>query len=200
VIPWYAVGQMQKLQVLKISDCKSMTEVFETQEINKNSGTDTRKSLPRLEYITMLKLPKLRILKIQGCNLLEYVFTFSTLESLTQLEELEIKDCKAMDVIVYKETGEQKTASYVVGFPRLKSLALVNLPNVVGFFLGNNEFTWPTLEKVWIGECPQITVFTYGRSSAPKLNFIETSLGKHNVECGLNFRVTTTSHQVLFLF
>ncbi|GJR91790.1 NB-ARC domains-containing protein [Tanacetum coccineum] len=66
VIPWYAVGQMQKLQVLKIINCKSMTEVFETQEVNNKSGTDTGKSLPRLEHITMLKLPKLKILKIKA--------------------------------------------------------------------------------------------------------------------------------------
>nr|GEU86430.1 resistance protein candidate RGC20 [Tanacetum cinerariifolium] len=197
VIPWYAVGQMQKLQVLKIINCKSMTEVFETQEINNKSGTDTGKSFPRLEYITMLKLPKLKILKIQGCHLLKHVFTFSTLESLAELEELEIKDCKAMEVevIVNNETKEQKTASDVVVFPRLKSLALVNLPTVVGFFLGKNEFTWPTLEKVAISECPQITMFTYGPSTTRKLNFINTSLGKHSVECGLNFHVTTTSHQ-----
>ncbi|GJW71210.1 resistance protein candidate RGC20 [Tanacetum coccineum] len=190
VIPWYAVGQMQKLQVLKIKNCKSMTEVFETQEINNKSGTDTGKSLPRLEYITMLTLPKLKILKIQGCHLLKHVFTFSTLKSLAELEELEIKDCKAMEVIVNQETGDQK-----VVFPHLKSLILVNLPNFVGFFLGKNEFTWPTLEKVAISECPQITVFTYGPSTARKLNFINTSLGKHSVECGLNFHVTTTSHQ-----
>ncbi|GKB39275.1 NB-ARC domains-containing protein, partial [Tanacetum coccineum] len=194
VIPWYAVGQMQKLQVLEISDCKSMTEVFETQEINNKSGTDTGKSLPRLEYITMLKLPKLKILKIQGCHLLKHIFTFSTLESLAELEELEIKDCEAMEVIVNKETGDQK-----VVFPRLKSLALVNLPTVVGFFLGKNEFSWTTLEKVVISECPQITVFTYGQSTAPKLKFISTSLGKHRVECGLNFHVTTTSHQARLL-
>nr|GEU77896.1 hypothetical protein [Tanacetum cinerariifolium] len=189
VIPWYAVRQMQKLQVLKIINCKSMTEVFETQEFNK-SGTDTGKSLPRLENITMLKLPKLKILKIQGCRLLKHILTFSTLESLAELEELEINDCEAMEVIVNKETGDQK-----VVFPSLKSLALVNLPNFVGFFLGRSEFIWPALEKVVIIECPQITVFTYGQSTAPKLKFISTSLGKHSVECGLNFHVTTTSHQ-----
>ncbi|PWA69387.1 NB-ARC domains-containing protein [Artemisia annua] len=195
VIPWYAVGQMQKLQVLKIINCKLMIEVFETQEINNKSGTDTGKSLPRLEYITMLKLPKLMILKIQGCNLLEHLFTFSTLQNLTQLEELEVKNCKAMEVIVRNENEEQKMASDVVVFPYLKSFSLVNLPNFVGFFLGKNEFIWPALEKVVIGECPQIAVFTYGQSTAPKLNFINTSLGKHSFECGLNFHVTTTLHQ-----
>nr|GEW57601.1 resistance protein candidate RGC20 [Tanacetum cinerariifolium] len=195
VIPWYAVGQMQKLQVLEISDCKSMTEVFQTQEINNKSGTDLGKSLPRVEYITMIKLPKLKILKIQGCHLLKHVFTFSTLESLAKLEELEIKDCEAMKVIVMEESGEQITTSDAAVFPHLKSLSLVNLPNVVAFFLGKNEFIWPALEKVVISECPHITVFTYGRSTAPRLNFINTSLGKQSVECGLNFHVTTTSHQ-----
>ncbi|PWA68003.1 leucine-rich repeat domain, L domain-like protein [Artemisia annua] len=157
VIPWYAVGKMQKLRVLEIINCRSMTEVFETQEINNKSGTNTG--------------------------------------NLAELEELEIMGCEGMEVIVKKESGELTTTSDVVVFPHLKSLILFDLPNFVGFFLGKNEFIWPALEKVLICECPQITVFTYGRSTAPKLNFINTSLGKHSVECGLNFRVTTTSHQ-----
>ncbi|PWA98795.1 zinc finger, CCHC-type, Retrotransposon gag domain protein [Artemisia annua] len=143
VIPWYAVGQMQKLQVLEIRGGELMMEVFETQEMHNKSVTHTRNSLPRPEYVMMLKLPKLKILKIQGCNLLEHIFTYSTLESLTQLEELEIMDCEAMEVIEKKDNGEQTTTSDMVVFPHLKSLSLVDLPNVVGFFLGRSEFIWP---------------------------------------------------------
>nr|GFA74747.1 NB-ARC domains-containing protein [Tanacetum cinerariifolium] len=166
-IPWYAVGQIQKLEVLLVSECKSMTEVFETQEINNKSGTETGKSHPRPECITMLKLPKLKILKIQRCHLLKHVFTFSTIESLAELEELEIKNYEAMEVIVKKDNGEQTTASDVVLFPHLKSLSLIDLRNVVGFFLGRSEFMWPALEKLVIVECPQITGLTYGQSTAP---------------------------------
>jgi hypothetical protein len=140
------------------------------------------------------------------CDSIKYLFSPLMVKLLSSLKEIDIRDCDAIEEVISNRDDEDAsinshtTASVGVVFPRLKSLILVDLPNFVGFFLGKNEFTWPELEKVVIGECPQITVFTYGQSTAPKLKFINTSLGKHSVECGLNFHVTTTSYQVLFLF
>ncbi|KAI3797164.1 hypothetical protein L1987_32417 [Smallanthus sonchifolius] len=185
-----------------ICDCESLMEVFETQEINNssagditstttneiNGGTDnTSLAIPRRESIYVPRLCNLKKLKITSCNLLQHVFTFSTLESLKQLEELMIKECEAMKEIVKKENGEQRK---VVKFPCLKSLELDDLPNLEGFFLGMNDFHWPLLEKVMINKCPQMMLFTCGQSTAPKLKYMHTRLGKHSLECGLNFHVT----------
>ncbi|XP_023750641.1 disease resistance protein RPS2 [Lactuca sativa] len=170
VIPWYAAGQMKKLQVLKVKSCDGMKEVFETQWINKS--------------LTMLELKNLKKLEIYSCDLLEHIFTFSTLESLEQLEELMIKNCKAMKVIVVKEEddGEQKTKasfSKAVVFPLLKLIELVDLPELVGFFLGtNHEFQWPSLDDLVIKDCPEMKVFTAGGSTAPQLKHEQTSSGK----------------------
>ncbi|KAI3797185.1 hypothetical protein L1987_32439 [Smallanthus sonchifolius] len=60
-----------------------------------------------------------------------------------------------------------------------------------------NDFQWLLLEYVMIFKCPQMMVFTFGESIAPKLKYIHTSLGKHSLECGLNFHVTTNMHQTL---
>ncbi|CAI9271038.1 unnamed protein product [Lactuca saligna] len=204
-IPCYALGQMQMLQVLRITRCDSMKEVFESQGMNNtttgcgsssiddgNSGTSSKQGP---NYVTVLKLPMLRVLEIKDCDLLEHIFTFSTLESLWSLEELTIWDCKAVKVIVKEENGEQATPSGNVVFPSLKSIALVNLPNLVGFFLGMNEFQWPSLDDVTIKGCPQMIAFTVGQSLAPGLKYIRRSLGKHSLDkCGLNFDVTTTTH------
>lgn len=176
VIPSYALRHMQKLEALKIESCKSVKEVFEG-----NSGTQ------RLSNVIMLQLPKLKKLEIKDCDLVEHIFTFSALGSLIQLEELMIEDCKEMEVIIKEEHGEKTTASNVVVFPRLKSIKLVNLPYLQGFFLGMNEFKWPSLDNVAIRDCPEMTVFTRGRSMAPQLKSIQRSLGKDIDECDLNF-------------
>ncbi|XP_023732122.1 uncharacterized protein LOC111879926 [Lactuca sativa] len=132
VIPCNAAGQMQKLQVLKIKNCNGMKEVFVSQEMNSNnkSGGEEGKGgtlgIPRLNKVIML--PNLKILKIVGCPFLKHIFTFSALESLGQLEELTIKDCVAMQVIVKKE--EDVSSKEVVVFPRLKSIALEDLPKL----------------------------------------------------------------------
>ncbi|KAJ0433454.1 putative leucine-rich repeat domain superfamily [Helianthus annuus] len=94
-----------------------------------------------------------------------------------------------MKVIVKEEVREDtSTLSNNVVFSNLKSIRLEGLPNLAGFFLGMNiEFEWPLLERVLIENCPQMMVFTCGRSTAPRLKYIKTGLGKHNLECGLNF-------------
>ncbi|KAD7476988.1 hypothetical protein E3N88_00124 [Mikania micrantha] len=195
VIPLDAIGQMQKLEVLRVEYCKSLTEVFESQYINGNSG-DSKSSIninkgsvdidaiSRQSNINMAPLSNLKILVIESCNLLQHVFTFSMLESLKHLEELKIQYCKAMKVIVEKENAEQTKD---VVFPRLKLLELQSLPNLEGFFLGMNDFKWPLLEMVKIDECPQMMNFTCGQSTTPALKDIHTSLGRHSLECGLNF-------------
>ncbi|KAD7477064.1 hypothetical protein E3N88_00200 [Mikania micrantha] len=195
VIPSNAKGQMQKLEVLQVEDCESLTVIFETQYINDNSG-DCESSaninegsvgidaISRQANINGTRLSNLKILEIRSCNRLVFVFTFSTLESLKKLETLMIRDCKEMKVIVEKANVEHRMD---VVFPCLKFLTLQSLPNLEGFFLGMNDFKWPLLEMVMIADCPQIMNFTCGQSTTPVLKGIHTSLGKHSVESGLNF-------------
>ncbi|KAI3776358.1 hypothetical protein L1987_46136 [Smallanthus sonchifolius] len=197
VIPYYATGRMQKLQVLSIEQCRSMVEIFETTKININniSGRSSTLATPSPRNILVHKLPNLKILNISDCDCLENIFTFSTLESLTKLEKLIITNCKSMKVIVKEEYAEQTTTSSKdVIFPHLKSIKLDRLPNLAGFFLGMNiDFHWPLLDEVMISYCPQMVVFIYGHSIAPRLKYIHTELGKHNHECCLNFHVTSSS-------
>ncbi|XP_076949308.1 uncharacterized protein LOC143621912 [Bidens hawaiensis] len=200
VIPSYAAGRMQKLQELDICECDAMEEVFETKEENNNYITDCSSSniavaIPRQKNCIVYKLSNLKTLKVISCDCLENIFTFSTLESLKKLEMLEIGYCKAMKVIVREEYGEGTTTSSkdVIIFPNLKSINLVSLPNLEGFYLGMNiDFQWLLLEDLMIKDCPQMMVFTSGWSTTMRLKYIHTQLGKHNVECDI---VTPTLHQ-----
>ncbi|CAH1437305.1 unnamed protein product [Lactuca virosa] len=206
VFPPYLVGQLHKIEELSISGCNSMMVIFESEGVN-NDGVHSRNvgrgnddttcsaiTIPRSANMTLLQLPNLTILKIKNCDVLEYIFTSSTLESLKQLKELTVEECKAMQVIV-KEDGDHTETSTTIVFPRLKSLTLVGLPDLKGFFLGMNEFRWSVLEKFKMYGCPQMMIFTSGHSMAPKLNYIHTGLGKHSLECGLNFHLTNTTHE-----
>ncbi|CAI9265175.1 unnamed protein product [Lactuca saligna] len=222
VIPCYAAGQMQKLQVLTVKYCNGMKEVFETQlgtssnKNNEKSGCEEGNGgIPRVNN-NVIMLPNLKILRIENCWGLEHIFTFSALESLRQLEQLTVRYCFGMKVIVKKEEdeyGEQQTtttkgasSSYssssssssssskkVVVFPRLKYIALDDLLELEGFFLGKNEFQMPSLDKLIIKKCPEMMVFTAGGSTAPQLKYIHTELGRHALdqESGLNFHQTS---------
>ncbi|KAL7613560.1 hypothetical protein Lser_V15G04786 [Lactuca serriola] len=208
VFPSNVVGQLNKLEELRILKCKSMVEIFESKEINKDGvdsttnvgdGSDdtcTAITIPRSANMTLLQLPNLTILHIKKCKILEYIFTSSTLESLKQLKELTVAECKAMQVIVKEDAEHTETSKSIIGFPRLKSLTLADLPDLKGFFLGKNEFRWKALEKVKIYGCPQMMNFTSGHSMTPKLNYIHTELGKHSLDqYGLNFHLTNATHE-----
>ncbi|CAI9270671.1 unnamed protein product [Lactuca saligna] len=193
VIPCYTAGQMQKFQVLKIEHCQGMKEVFETQGTSKNNKSGCDGGIPRANN-NVIMLSNLKILEIIRCDSLEHVFTFSALESLRQLQELKIWNCKALNVIVKKEEDASSSSSSssskkVVVFPRLKSIELENLPELEGFFLGMNEFRLPSLDNVTIKKCPKMMVFAAGGSTAPQLKYIHTILGKHTLDqkSGLNF-------------
>ncbi|XP_076907056.1 uncharacterized protein LOC143563395 [Bidens hawaiensis] len=198
VIPCYAAEQMQNLQELSIKECNTMEEIFETKVINHNNisgcSSSTKVPIPRPTNIATHKLPNLKILNIHKCDCLEFIFTLSTLKSLKNLKMLEISYCKAMKVIVKEEAREDTMEiSQPMVFPQLKSVELDSLPNLAGFFLGvNTDFQWPLLEHVMINVCPQMRVFTASQSTAPRLKYIHTKLGKHNLECGLNFYETPT--------
>lgn len=204
LIPCYAVGKMKNLEELTILYCRTITEIFKSQTINNSlkvdegstcGGAGTTLTSTRLKNITVIpQLSNLKVVSIFKCDLLQHLFTFSTLESLKQLTSFSVHRCEATQLIVKEENGERTTESRVVVFPRLETLELVDQPKLKGFFLGKNDFRWPLLYDVMIKDCPQMTVFTFGQSKTPKLRYICTSLGKHSLECDLNFHGTTTRH------
>ncbi|KAL9995476.1 putative AAA+ ATPase domain, P-loop containing nucleoside triphosphate hydrolase [Helianthus debilis subsp. tardiflorus] len=194
LIPWYAAGQMKRLQELKIINCKKVTDVFESEWSANNvedgsahGGAGTTLTRPTLRNTTIVAAPQLSNLIrvcIDECDLLPYIFTFNTLESLKQLKELTVRRCKAIQVIV-KEENTGKSSKEVV-FPRLEKLQLDHLPNLKGFFLGTNDFRWPSLDNVVIDECPQLMMLTSGQSTTPKLKYIRKWFGKCSVERDLH--------------
>ncbi|KAM0055059.1 putative AAA+ ATPase domain, P-loop containing nucleoside triphosphate hydrolase [Helianthus debilis subsp. tardiflorus] len=217
VIPWYAAGQMKRLQELEISYCNGMREVFEnelmncynTNNVDEGSAAGTSFTNLPLQNNTNVAVPQLSNLKtvvIYECDLLPHIFTFSTLKTLSHLKELKVKRCKTMQVIVKEEnktsSSSSSSSSEVVVFPNLETLELDLLPNLKGFFLGMNDFLLPSLVNVMINDCDEWVAFTSGQLETPKLKYLQTSFGKHNLEHGFNFQTTfpTSSKGMLSSF
>ncbi|KAD7477396.1 hypothetical protein E3N88_00532 [Mikania micrantha] len=168
VVPWFLCQYPTRIHILECPSLSTliptMVEAFESKDIGSSSTSNIGQgsiSFPRPKTITNLshQLTNLKILRIFDCPLLEYIFTFSTLESLKKLEELGISNCKAMKVIVSEDHGEESSSKVV--FPRLKSIQLVDLPKLAGFFVGIDiNFEWKSLDHVKIIKCPQMMMFT----------------------------------------
>ncbi|KAF3457903.1 hypothetical protein FNV43_RR02563 [Rhamnella rubrinervis] len=71
------------------------------------------------------KLQNLRSLCVRECHSLKYLSSFPIARSLSQLEHLEVKDCRNMEEILVVNSDDQ--SPQVDLFPKLKHLALVSL-------------------------------------------------------------------------
>ncbi|XP_065854644.1 uncharacterized protein [Euphorbia lathyris] len=96
---------------------------------------------------------KLITLTVEGCGNLASVLTSSMVRSLVQLKQFEICDCKSMEEVIRTE-GETEE----IVFPKLKYLKLKGLPKVVKFCKGN-LIQCPSMEELWIRNCPHLQTF-----------------------------------------
>ncbi|GLT82112.1 hypothetical protein SLE2022_005230 [Rubroshorea leprosula] len=99
-------------------------------------------SLSNLEKISPSQLKvgsftELRTIKVKGCEKLKNLFSLSIARVLSQLQEIEVADCKRMVEIINKGRGnddiDDNGARDEVEFSQLHSLTLQYLPELVSF-------------------------------------------------------------------
>ncbi|KAI3670226.1 hypothetical protein L1987_88045 [Smallanthus sonchifolius] len=197
IIPSHALLQLQKLQKISIQSCRRVKELFEVAALEGSGFNESQTvvEIPNLTQVTLqflnglkylwksnqwmvLEFPNLTTLSIQGCHKLEYVFTCSMVGSLVQLQDLFIDQCKNLEVIV-KEEEECDDKVNEIMLPRLKSLKLNDIQSLMGFCLGKEYFSLPSLDTLEIHGCSAVTVFTKGYLSTPELKVIDTRFGKY---------------------
>ena len=130
----------------------------------------------------------LQNLKISESHTLPYVFPYSTVESLAQLKELSIWDCKFIKVVVTttKALGEDQQGlrlnhDHHICFPKLESLTLGELPKLKSFCEGD-RIECPSLLRLHIGDCESLRTFV--ADSAHIQSVVEQEVG------GIDLQVT----------
>lgn len=69
---------------------------------------------------------------MEQCDKLKFVFSLSIAKGLSQLQELEIRECNILGAIIIKEEGGIEDR-YMILFPRLPHLVLHRLPKLMSF-------------------------------------------------------------------
>ncbi|KAK4596159.1 hypothetical protein RGQ29_014279 [Quercus rubra] len=95
------------------------------------------KNVIELEEICCGQLPltsssNLTIVKVEQCDKAKFVFSLSIAKGLSQLQELEIRECNILGAIIIKEEGGIEDR-YMILFPRLRDLVLHRLPKLMSF-------------------------------------------------------------------
>ena len=97
-------------------------------------------------------------LTLEECNDLKFLFSYSMVQSLVQLQKLEILNCKSIEGIINTEELSGKEKVIMMVFPKLLNLQLKSLPKLSRFGSGNSvEFC--TLTQISIKDCPNLKTF-----------------------------------------
>ncbi|KAF2306656.1 hypothetical protein GH714_020153 [Hevea brasiliensis] len=114
----------------------------------------------------ILDFKNLRLLQIENCSSLKYIFTGSMALCLSQLQELELKYCNMMEGIIEVEEANKMI------FPSLKSMILECLPKFSNFCSRSSNLECPSLKKMSIYDCRSMKTFfsTLLREQKPKGN------------------------------
>ncbi|KAF7848935.1 hypothetical protein BT93_L1421 [Corymbia citriodora subsp. variegata] len=184
--------KLHKLHTLYVSACVSVQEIFclEGQGANANIETLSElnsiyiEGLPNLRSIWnknpcgIVRFHNLKKLNVYSCANLGFMFFPSMVQSLAQLRELYVQNCKNMEAIIMEEEGFRIEASETLVFPMLTNLQFGNLESLTCFsrkkctpkaqdedcvksfstVLFNQEVAFPSLETLYISDMDNIEV------------------------------------------
>ncbi|XP_017977192.1 PREDICTED: uncharacterized protein LOC18599617 isoform X2 [Theobroma cacao] len=172
IFPSFVLGVLHKLEILRVTDCGSLEEVFQHQAQGLEIK-DTCVVAFQLKELILFRLPKLkhvwnkdpqgnisfqtlRKVKVRECWSLKSLFPFSIAKGLPQLESLLVEE-SGVEEIVSKNEGLEQEIWFE--FNQLSFLKLWQLTNLKCFYPGMHTTVWPVLKKLWTYCCGKIKIF-----------------------------------------
>ncbi|XVF37589.1 hypothetical protein REPUB_Repub20aG0022500 [Reevesia pubescens] len=153
----FGIGNSNKLKYCIISECPYLETIVDSKKV-------TETVFPCLEHLSIHyswslaciwegviakgSFAALRTLFLHSCPKLKYVFKSSMLQFISNLKELQVDDCEAIENII---SAEEVTESCCIS---LKSLRLQYLPELVHIWKGAQ--TNLLFEYISVYDCPQL--------------------------------------------
>ncbi|GAU50692.1 hypothetical protein TSUD_410480 [Trifolium subterraneum] len=151
-----------KLEMLEVTNCALVEEIFELNFKESSSVEDTThlKKIWSGDPQGILSFQNLSIVKVKSCEGLEYLLPLSIATRCSHLKELHIKNCGNMKEIVVEEkesSGVNATPIFV--YNQLRTLSLWNLHRLKGFFAKKHTLACPSLKIIDVFYCPKLTLY-----------------------------------------
>ncbi|PNX79948.1 putative CC-NBS-LRR resistance protein, partial [Trifolium pratense] len=162
-----------KLEMLEITDCSLVEEIFELNFNGSSSVEDTT----HLKEVTIDGLHKLKKIwsgdpqgilsfqnlinvKLNNCEGLEYLLPLSVATRCSHLKELHIKFCGNMKEIVAEEKESiSVNAAPLFEFNQLSTLLLWHLGKLKGFYAKNHALACPSLKEIDVVNCEKLNLY-----------------------------------------
>ncbi|KAG5255290.1 disease resistance protein [Salix suchowensis] len=137
------VASLVQLQFLKISDCEELEQIIAKDNDDENDQILSESDLHSLCF------PNLCHVEIKGCNKLRSLFPVAMASGLPKLKTLDVShSSQLLGVFGQDDDASPVNVEKQMVFPNLSYLKLYNLPSIVCFSRGCDDFLFPRLEKV----------------------------------------------------
>ncbi|XP_024971722.1 uncharacterized protein LOC112510511 [Cynara cardunculus var. scolymus] len=162
------------LEVIRITNCGSLEELF-TVKHPQTHQNDASVSLIKLVELVLENLPKLRQIwwdrtpnkthrfqrlasvDVAGCDLLDCIFPVSVARGVPRLHKLKVGSCLSVKEIVGKNGRESEPDDVIL--PKICSIELEDLPNLIGFCTRTSVLRWLSLKELRILNCSKMGSF-----------------------------------------
>lgn len=146
VINSMSLIRLHKLRTLNVAQCDLVQEIFDVVEPSTSGNIETLEltdfylhQLPSLRHIWsknpcgIVRFHKLKKLEVSGCDSLGFLLFPSMVQSIAQLRELRVWNCKKMEAIIIEEEQLGMETSETLAFPMLTCLSFSRLENLTCF-------------------------------------------------------------------
>ncbi|KAK9218359.1 hypothetical protein WN943_006996 [Citrus x changshan-huyou] len=165
---WLHLSRLHKVQHLWKENDESNKAFANLESLEISECSKLQKLVPPSWHLENLK-----DLEVSKCHGLINLLTFSTSESLVNLQRMMIADCKMIEEIIQSQVGEE--AKDCIVFRELEYLTLDCLPSLTTFSLGNYALEFPSLKQVVVRHCPKMKIFSQGVLDTPMLNKVNVT-------------------------
>ncbi|PKI73853.1 hypothetical protein CRG98_005723 [Punica granatum] len=175
------------LEKLTISDCKSLSVIYDLQGLVVNPGMENAAITAQLEELNLSGLSGLKHIwnrdptgifsfqnlasvHVAGCESLTYLFPASLAESLLKLKNLTIQTSSQLEVVVAEDEVDKVSSKRILVFPQMTHLELVELWELKSFHSGRRISQFPMLRELTVdgaGHQVEVLASDFGSISAP---------------------------------
>ena len=175
----FGVENMNRMLVCLIEGCNEMETIINGEGI-------TQGVLKCLEHLFInnelnLKsiwqgpvyagsLAQLKNLTLSRCPELKKIFSNGMIQQLPQLQHLRVEECDQIEEIIMESENKGLEAN---ALPSLKTLVLLNLPELTSIIWTDDSLEWPSLQRIKVSTCDNLKRLPFNNANATKLRFIE---------------------------
>jgi len=148
LFPLVLLPSLVNLEVIRVCDCEKMEEIIGGTRLDKE-GVMGEESSSNIEF----KLPKLRNMELRGLPELKSICSAKLI--CDSIRVIDVRNCEKMEEII---SGTRSDEEGVMGeefkFPKLRFLALINLPKLKS--ICSAKLICDFLQSIQVGNCEKL--------------------------------------------